>query len=157
MEPYCARRSLFCCCSLYHLSPFPWLSFCIPVFTLKGNQKICMKISRGRIFFLDAHAPARLVGTTKRTPGGSRSGLGTLLAALAWTSSSAVTSASLGGGGAGGAGGEALRSAPMLMFVVCEGGRVVRGGGHTDVSIGLSACLLSGVGGSSNFLPRKRG
>lgn len=50
-----------------------------------------------------------------------------------------------------------LRSAPMLIFVVCEGGRVVRGGGHTDVSIGLSACLLSGVVGSCNFFPRKRG
>lgn len=124
----------------------------------KENQEICVKISRGRILFLDARAPARLVGTTKRTPGGSRSGLGTLLAALACTSSSAVTSASVGGGGAGGAGGEALRSAPMLMFVVCEGGRVVRGGGHTDVSIGLSACLSPGVeGGSSNFFPRKRG
>lgn len=116
-----------------------------------------MKISRGRLFFLggDAHAPARLVGTTKRTPGGSRSGLGTLLAALACTSSPAVTSAPVGGGGAAGAGGEALRSAPMLMFVVCEGGRVVRGGGPTDVSIGLSACLLSGVGGGGapTFFP----
>lgn len=49
-----------------------------------------------------------------------------------------------------------LRFAPMLMFVVCEGGNAVRGRGH-DVNGGLPSGLAARLPGkTATFLPNPR-
>lgn len=111
-----------------HFSGCHFLFFFFSSFTVGS-----VETSTARIFFSIRPCSARR--NHQRTPGGSRSGLGTPWAALTCT-------ASVGGGGAGGEA-SALLPCWWSLFARVAARRSERRGTHGRVSIGLSACLLS--------------